>query len=201
MENKSKEQNANAIKLNEPNMKRGKSLMEAFANRKSVRTFNSRPLSTQDLSDLLWAAKGVNRPKSGGLTSSNSLGKKEIDIYVCTPDGACLYCAEEHCLIPIIEVNLIPCLAAGQDYVYDASTVLLIVADMSVFTEEFELMGTSLSALDGGIVSQNIYLFCSGNGLDTIARGTMDGEALKSELKLKDSQILLLNHPVGYSNI
>lgn len=199
MESVSNEQNTKVIRLNEPDLKRGSGIMEALSNRKSVREFKNKPLSHQDLSDLLWAAKGINRPESGGLTSPNSIGKKEIDIYACTPEGACLYCAEDHCLIPVAEGDLRPAIACGQDYVLDAPVVLVIVADLSVFEGELSGMANLLGAIDGGIVCENIYLFCAGNGFDTIARGTMEQATLKSALKLKESQVLLLNHPVGYS--
>lgn len=192
-------ENQNAIKLCEPNMERSATLMCALANRKSTRSFNNKPLELQDLSDLLWAAKGINRMDTGGRTSSNSFGKYEIDVYVCTLDGVCLYCAEEHTLIPITETNLIPALAGGQEYVMNAPAVLLLVADGAVFAGVPEPMGSTLAPLDTGIISQNIALFCAANGLDTVARGTMDQAALKSGLKLKDSQCMLLNHPIGYS--
>ncbi|MDR1557185.1 MAG: nitroreductase family protein [Tannerellaceae bacterium] len=196
MESKSNEQNV--IKLCQPDMERGTNLMCALANRKSIRTFKNKPLELQDLSDLLWAAKGVNRPESGGMTSFNSLGKKEVDVYACTPNGACLYCAEEHSLIPVSESNLIPALAGGQDYVMNAPLVLLLVATILYSTVSPEPMKSTLAPLDTGIVSQNIALFCAANTLDTVARGTMDVDTLKRELKLKDSHCLLLNHPVGY---
>ncbi len=106
MQSKSNEKNV--IRLFPVCMERNATLMCALANRKSTRSFNSKPLEQQDLSDLLWAAKGINRPETGGRTSANALGKYEIDLYVCNPDGACLYCAEEHTLIPLTEKTLFP---------------------------------------------------------------------------------------------
>lgn len=198
MESKSNEQNV--IKLCQPDMARGTSLMCALANRKSTRDFKNKPLQLQDLSDLLWAAKGINRPENGGMTSSNSLAKKEVDVYACTPEGACLYCAEEHTLIPVTETNLIPALAGGQEYVMNAPLVILLVADNSAFEGVPEPMKSTLAPLDTGIVSQNIALFCAANCLNTVARGTMDIDTLKRELNLKDSQYLFLNHPIGYQD-
>lgn len=198
MESKSNEQNA--IKLYPPDMERGTSLMCALANRKSTRDFKNKPLELQDLSDLLWAAKGINRPESEGMTSSNSLAKKEVDVYACTPEGACLHCTEEHTLIPVTETNLIPALAGGQEYVMNTPLVILLVADNSVLEGIPEPMKNTLAPLDTGIVSQNIALFCAANYLDTVARGTMDIDTLKRELNLKDSQCLFLNHPISYQN-
>ena len=199
MESKSIEQNV--IRLNKPDMERNESLMCALASRKSTRSFNNKPLEMQDLSDLLWATNGINRPDSKGHTASNSLGKQEVAIYASTPQGTCLYCPNEHSLIPVTETNLIPALAGGQEYVLNAPVILLLVADVSVFDKMPEPMRSTLAPLDTGIVSQNIALFCAANCLDTVARGTMNYEVLKAELKLKDTDCLLLNHPVGYSNI
>lgn len=199
MESKSNKQNV--IKLNKPDMERSVSLMCALAGRKSTRSFNNKPLETQDLSDLLWAANGINRPETKGHTASNSLGKQEIRIYACTSQGTCLYCPVEHSLIPVTETNLIPALAGGQEFVLNAPVILLLVADVSVFDGVPEPMRSTLAPLDTGIISQNIALFCAANGLDTVARGTMNQEVLKAELKLKNTDCLLLNHPVGYANI
>lgn len=157
-------------------------------------------MELQDLSDLLWAAKGINRPETGGRTSSNSFGKYEVEIYVCTSEGVYLYCAEQHTLVPVTDKNLISALTCGQEYVMDAPVIFLLVADNAVFAGVPEPMDSTLAPLDTGIISQNIALFCAANGLDTVARGTMDHNILKPELKLKDSQSLLLNHPVGYSH-
>lgn len=199
MQSKTKQQNA--IKLNKPDMERKTSLMCALASRKSTRSFNNKPLEMQDLSDLLWAANGINRPDSKGHTASNSFGKGEVAIYACTPQGTCLYCPDTHALIPVTLTNLMPALAGGQEYVLSAPVILLLVADVSIFDKIPEPMHSTLAPLDTGIISQNIALFCAANCLDTVARGTMNYELLKAELKLKDTDSLLLNHPVGYSNV
>ena len=59
-------------------------------------------------------------------------------------------------------------------------------------------MKLELAAIDTGIVSQNISLFCAGTGLATRPRASMNRELIRSLLKLTDSQYPLLNHPVGY---
>ena len=87
----------------------------------------------------------------------------------------------------------------------DVPVVLVLAADHAKFAEASAQMGFDMStmipgmaAMDAGIVSQNINLFCAGNGLATITRGLMDQKALREALKLKDSQHLLLNNAVGY---
>jgi hypothetical protein len=93
-------QESNTIKLNEPNKKRGLPVMEALSVRASVRDWSDKELSLQDLSDLLWAANGINRPESGKRTAASAMNAQDIDIYVFMKDGAYLYDPKQHALIP-----------------------------------------------------------------------------------------------------
>lgn len=186
-------QEKKSIKLNVPDVKRGLSVMAAFKNRQSVREFADKALSLQDLSDLLWAAVGVNRPESGKRTAPSALNKQEIDVYVCMPDGAYLYDAKEHVLNLIAKGDYRKLVAASQEWAKTAPLAVVIVADMNKFNGE-----SLMPAVDAGIVSQNISLFCAGTGLVTVPRGTMDANQLEKILKLREGQRVILNHPVGY---
>ena len=167
------------IKLNAPDLQRGETVMQAFSKRKSTRVFSEKELSLQDLSDLLWAANGINRPELGRRTAPSAMNMQDIQIYVCTKEGSYLYDAKASELQPV---------STGDVRPLKAPVCLILVSDT---TEEW-------GAIDGGIVSQNISIFCAGTGLATVARGTMNIDELKSALKLADSQQLILNHPVGY---
>ena len=68
------------VKLNEPDLDRGGSLMRALADRRSVREYADRALSLQDMSDLLWAANGVNRPASGKRTAPSAMDRRDLQI-------------------------------------------------------------------------------------------------------------------------
>lgn len=172
-------QDLKSIKLNAPNLTRGDVLMKAFSNRKSTREFSDKMLSQQDLSDLVWAANGINRPNEGKKTAPSSQNRQDIKIYVCMADGNYLYNATNSTLEFISEDDVRP---------LKAPVCLILVSNTN------ETWG----AIDGGIVSQNISLFCSGIGLATVPRAQMDADALKKALKLTGTQTLILNHPVGY---
>lgn len=182
------------IQLKAPNLKRGVSIMEALAERKATREYASRPLELQDLSDLLWAAVGINRSESGKRTNPTALNRQEIDVYVCLPEGAYLYQADKNQLLPISKEDLRPAVAGMQDFVMSAPLCLVIIADLEQYNGEI-----LMPAIDAGIVSQNISLFCSGVGLVTVPRASMDHKQLKKALKLKESQRAIMNHPVGYA--
>ena len=191
-------QELQTIKLNTPSLKRGTTIMEAFSSRKSSREYSNKKLSNQDLSDLVWAAIGINRQESGLRTAPSWRNFQDIDLYVCFPEGVYFYNIKEHVLEPLIKGDFYPLIATNnQKFVNDAPLVLLLVADFSRIVND-NTPPTVISALDAGIVSQNISIFCAGMNMKTVPRGFMDKEALKKALKLKESQHIILNHPVGY---
>lgn len=191
-----KAQDLTAIKLNAPDKTRGAVVMKAFSDRHSDREFAKKELSKQDLSDLLWAANGINRA-DGKRTAPSALNKQDVDVYVIMKDGAYLYDAQAHALKPIAKGDHRAAVAAGQDFVKEAPLSLVLVSDLSRFGDISDHTKL-IAAMDAGIVSQNINLCCAGIGLSTVPRATMDQKALKEILKLSDNQLLLMNNPVGY---
>lgn len=187
-----------AIKLNTPHKDRGSSVTKALDNRQSIREYSDEKLSLQDLSDLLWAANGVNRP-DGRRTAATARNSQDIDVYVIMEEGAYLYDAQAHELKPVAPGDHRALIADSQEFAKKAPVSLLIVSDVSKFKgvdnpERQKIYG----ALDAGIVSQNIMLFASGCGLATVPRAYMKADELKQVLKLSESQIPMLNTPVGY---
>ena len=187
-------QELQTIKLLKPDTRRGEPVMTALEKRHSTREFADKNLELRDLSDLLWAAVGINRTESGKRTAPTAMNKQEIDVYVCKPEGAYLYDAKAHVLVPVVKGDFRPAVGGGQTFVNSAPVCLVIVADLEKFNGEI-----LMPAVDAGIVSQNISLFCASSGLVTVPRASMDQAKLKTVLKLKDSQRPIINHPVGYS--
>ena len=190
-------------KLKEPSKSRKTDIMKAFQNRKSTNEYEKRDLTIRDLSDLLWAANGINRPENGKKTAPSALNSQDIDVYVCRADGAYLYDAQKMELLPVTKKDLRPLMNGNRPN--DAPVLLLLVADLSRYkaydpaNQEANKRLYDMSALDAGIVSQNISLFCAGARLGTRPRAGMNHVELRKELKLKESQITWLNHPVGYT--
>lgn len=189
-------QNAGDIKLPEPNTDRGTNVMKALKDRKSDRTCNGKKLSLNDLSDLVWAANGVNRPADGKRTAPSALNKQDIDVYVITAKGAYKYIAAKHTLQLVAEGDHRNAVAGGQDFVNKFPVSLVMVSDLSKFgsSDRAKLTG----AIDAGIVSQNVCIFCSSVGLKTVPRMSMNNEELTKILKLNENQLPLMNNPVGY---
>ncbi|MDR1552928.1 MAG: nitroreductase family protein [Prevotellaceae bacterium] len=186
------------IKLNEPNKDRGASVMKALNERHSTREFSTEKLSLQDLSDLLWAANGINRP-DGRRTAATARNNQDIDVYAIMEEGAYFYDAKNNELTPVVEGDYRALIADRQVSVKDAPVSLLIVSDISRFTGLDVEAQKQWGALDAGIVSQNIMIFASGCGLVTVPRVYMNKDELKKVLKLTETQIPMINNPVGYA--
>jgi SagB-type dehydrogenase family enzyme len=172
-------------------------LMQILAKRSSARTFSPQPLPMNVLSDLLWAANGINRPDSGRRTAPSAKNMQEIDIYVATAEGLYLYEAKTHVLKPILQGD-IRAITGTQAYVKDAAVQLLYVADdsrMGTLKEQDKLV---YAAADTGFISENVYLFCAAEGLATVVRAGMDRTALAKLMKLTPDQRIILAQSIGY---
>ncbi len=190
-------QNIEPLKLNPPDLNRGLNLMKALSVRASVREYSSEKLSLQDLSDLLWAANGINRPEKGGRTAPSSMNSQDIDLYVFLQEGVYLYDAKNQVLTPVTAGDH-RAETGTQEYVGTAPVSLLLISDISRFRNGDEAGKLRSAAFDAGIVSQNISVFCASAGLATVPRASVGVEKMKTLLNLKETQYIMLNHPVGY---
>lgn len=186
------------VKLPKPNLNRSGAVMKALFERQSTREYASKALSLADLSDLLWAANGINRSNSGKRTAPSAMNKQDVDVYVVLPEGTYLYDAKNHQLNLVAEGDHRGAVAGGQAFVKTAPVSLVLVSDISRFGDAKSARNQLMGAMDAGIVSQNISLFCSSANLATVPRASMDFDQLKKVLKLKETQMLMMNHPIGY---
>jgi SagB-type dehydrogenase family enzyme len=187
------------IVLSKPDFSRGLPVMQALSKRASATEFSSQKLSLQDISDLLWAANGINRPEVGKRTAPSAMNAQDIDVYAFMEEGVYLYDAPKHTLNPVVTGDHRALVAGRQVEVAKVPIILLLVSDISKFQRGDESQKLIWAAEDAGIVSQNISLFCAGVRLSTRVRASMDLAKIKEILKLKDTQHPMLNTPVCYS--
>ena len=190
-------QELKSIQLPKPQTDGGKPLMQALKDRSSSREFSSEKLPVQVLSNLLWAAWGINRPDSGKRTAPSAVSYQEIDIYVATSDGLYLYDAKAHMLKPILSED-IRALTGPQPFVKDAPLNLVYVADYSKMTRSSNEDKDLFSAATTGCIAQNVYLFCASEGLAAVLRASIDRPALAKTMKLRPDQKIILSQTVGY---
>jgi len=185
------------VDLNDPELEKGKPLMQALSLRKSVREFSEKDLSTRELSNLLWAACGVNRKETGKRTAPTAFNNQEISIYVIKKDGASVYMPETHMLKSLTEKDLRE-LAGTQGYVKTAPVNFIYVSDFSKMDSISENLREIISYADTGFISQNVYLYCASEGLATVIRASVDKDKLSKALGLNKDQHIILAQSIGY---
>jgi len=184
------------IELPKPQTDGGKPLMQALSARRSSRAFSPQKLPPQVLSNLLWAAFGVNRP-DGRRTAPSANNMQEIDVYVALAEGLFLYDAKAHRLAPVVAEDL-RAAAGAQAFVGQAPLNLIYVADYARMGQRPEEAKVFYSAADTGFIAQNVYLFCASEGLATVVRAMIEREKLAARMKLRPDQRIVLAQTVGY---
>ncbi|HTS17091.1 MAG TPA: SagB/ThcOx family dehydrogenase [Verrucomicrobiae bacterium] len=185
------------IQLPPPQTEIGKPLMQALKLRQTSRSFDSRALPLQELSNLLWAADGINRPDTGKRTAPSAMNWQEVDVYVALPDALYLYEPKTHRLSPVVAKDL-RAATGQQDFVKDAPLNLVYVVDRSrtriASADDQQLY----SAADVGFIAQNVYLYCASQGLAVVVRGSIDRASLATAMKLRPEHRIVLAQTVGY---
>jgi len=194
--------------LLEPMLEGGRSLAEAFLLRRTEREFSDAPLPPQLLSDLLWAACGINRRNGpfgvAGRTAASASNSQEVDVYVALGDGTYWYDPPRHSLIPIAAGDRRRmALGARQGAAGSNAPVRLIyVADVGKLEhpagfEEPGLHEKSYYYVDTGLIAGNVYLFAASRGLAAWFHNC-DRAGLSKALGLGDRQRPLFGQTVGY---
>jgi len=186
-----------AIKLTAPDLNNSKPLLQALRERKSTKAFDTKPIPGETLSQLLWAAFGVNRLDSGKRTVATAVNCQDIDIYVVMAKGVYVYQAQEHRLMPVLARDVRP-LAATQGYAQKAPINLVYISDYGKMDDRFGTKKSIYSAFHAGSISQNVYLYCASAGLGAVVRDGVNREALSKALTLRNNQTIVMAQTVGY---
>ncbi len=203
-------QDLQPIKLSPPDTTRGLPFMKALAVKASATAWSDKELSLQDLSDLLWAANGLNRPAENKTTASSAMNAHDVDIYVFMQAGVFVYDYRTHQLTPVASGDFRSAILPQRPprpgaerpaapSTPEAAIQIVLVSDAARFRAGSDEQRYEWGALDAGIVSENVTLFCAATGLKTRPRAMMEKEKIKEVLKLRPTQRIFLNHPVGYA--
>lgn len=184
----------NSVKFDAPVKTLNKDVMYAFQNRKSGSDFTEKVVSQKEIGNILWAANGINRPENGMRTAPSALNQQEVSLYVFDQQNVYLYDAKAHAMNLVVKGDHRALFTERMK----TPVIILLVSDVSKFTygtaEDQRLTG----AMDAGIVSENISIYCAGAGIATRVRATMDKPGLQKLLGLSEKQIPMLNHAIGY---
>jgi nitroreductase len=201
------------IPLPKPLFERAGTIFKALKTRKTSRTISAKPIPLQILSDILWAAQGVNRlagPFGGpGRTAGSASNAQEICVYVAMPAGIYLYEPDSHQLAPVIAGDCRSlAIGPGQgDAGATAPARLIYVVDLEKFkTAGFPEPGLydagiqkSYYFVDTGLIAQNVYLACASLGLAAWFHNC-NKPALAKTLALPTYQRVLFGQTIGYAD-
>lgn len=192
---------AQDIKLPEPDKKGGVPLMQALNDRVSTREYDSCKLTDYQLSNLVWAAWGINRAQEGKHTAPSSNNRQEMSVYVALESGLYLYMPEQHVLKQIHNRDIRK--ATGmQDFVEIAPVNLIFVADLvKAGVSNPEKAGPeslNTSNINTGFMAQNVYLYCASEKLACVVRGWLDIPELSKAMELAPHQRIIIAQTIGY---
>ncbi len=189
-------QDLKPIQLPAPQTDGGKPLMQVLNTRHSTREFGTEKLSPQVLSNLLWAANGINRP-DGRRTAPSASNWQETEIYVVLADGAYVYEPKANALKPVVAGDL-RADTGTQPFPGQATLNLVYVADTTKAAKAKPEDRDFILGADVGFVAENVYLFCASEGLATVVRASVPRDALAKRLQLRPEQRITLAQSVGY---
>jgi nitroreductase len=189
---------APVLELPPPQTEGGKPLMAVLKARHSTREFAATPLPPQLLSNLLWAAWGINRPGSGLRTAPSSHTAMDIDLYLAMANGVWIYDPKAHRVLPHMADDLRGETTTGQDFVKTAPLNIIYVSDAARMGKPSEADRALNGIADSAVIGQNVYLFCASEGLATVLRASVPGERLAKRLNLAPTQAIYFAQSVGY---
>jgi SagB-type dehydrogenase family enzyme len=175
----------------------GKPLMDALNARSSAREFSSKELSKQELSDLLWAANGINRPEIGKRTAPTARNWQDTEVWLVLRSGIYQYLPKEHKLILKKTGNYMKN-TGKQDFVENAALNLVYVCDTSKMETDSKDDKLVYAGIHTGCIVQNVYLWCASAGLNTVTRRFVDIGSLHKDMELRKEQMIILAQTVGF---
>lgn len=184
------------LPLPQPQTDRDGSLMQAFQLRQSQRDFDPAPLDLQTVSNLLWAAAGVNRPELGGRTAPSAMNAQEVDVYVALPGGLYRYAPTDHQLQMVRDVD-VRRVTGYQDFVDTAPLELVFVAHHARMSLVPASQRQPYAWMAAGAMAQNVYLYCAAAGLATVLRAWIDRDDLARAMGLSDDEQVLVAQTIG----
>ena len=186
----------------------GKSVLAALQERRTNRNVSDKPLPLQTLSNLLWAAFGVNREQGNfgkpGRTAPSASNSQEIDLYVALPEGVYLYEAIPHRLTPVVAGDFRA--RSGRGAAAKAPVNIFYVVDLTRYDtgpgQPDRRIGDpeiqkGYYYVATGLIAQNVYLFAASQGLAAWFHNCNKDDTAK-DFKLRPQQRVLYAQTVGY---
>lgn len=176
----------------------GMSLRQALCTRCSTRSYSSRQIPLQILSNVLWAGWGFSHAHGKLRTAPSSHNRQEMDLYVLMQSGVYLYDAVANCLKAVSDSDL-RAASCVQDYAVEAPVQIVLVSQTSKITGKTPQGVIESAYANAGFISENLYLAAAAEGLATVARAMVPKDELARAMHLEMGQIITLVQTLGFS--
>lgn len=189
------------ISLPKPKLSGSVSVEEAIQKRRSVRSYASKDITLEDVSQLLWACQGITDTRRGLRAAPSAGALYPLEIYVAKSDGLFHYLPDGHKLEAVSGANVKADLAAaslGQSYVEDAAIDIIICAEYERITSRYGQRGAMYTDMEAGHAAQNVFLQAVALGLDSVPIGAFDKGAVAKIIGVPHSLRPIYILPVGY---
>lgn len=191
---------ATDIVLPPPSTSGGMSFTKAMADRRSVRSFSSKPVTQEQMSQLCWAAQGITDQPSGKRTAPSAMAQYAVNLYVVNKEGCYEYLPGPHVLRPMSGAEAMGQLrgACWQPSVGSAPLCLIIAIDVERMKPRCGKMSEQYSLLEAGHVAQNVLLQATALELASVPVGGFDPNAVAKAMKIPAPQRAVYLLPIGY---
>ena len=169
----------------------GMPLMQALAERKTIRDYKPAELDAATISEILYAANGVNRP-DGKRTIPTAMNTQDLEVYIALPNAAYHYDAKANKLVKIADGDFRAELITRKDLANNSACILVYASDSSKFPNDIRF-----PAIHVGEASQDVYLYAASKGLGTVSLGMYDEKGVRKVFKLDDKMTVILAQAVG----
>lgn len=195
-------------KLPTPNKKGRMSVEEAILRRRSVREYADKPLSLEQLSQLLWAAQGTTHPYSGLRSAPSAGALYPLEVYAVVREGGVTgldagiyhYSVSEHDLTLVKKgesSSQLQKAAHDQDAVAHAAVNLVTTAILRRTTVKYGDRGVQYAFQESGHVAENVFLQAQSLGLASVMIGAFDDDAVRTVLGVGADERPVYIQPIG----
>ena len=199
---------AEAIKLPPPATKGTVSVEEALQNRRSTRKFANRSLELAQISQLLWAADGINNPQ-GKRTAPSGRAAYPIDLYLVVGErgvtnlapGVYRYVVADQALELVAPGEFRPAVVKAcnsQVWIGEAPVIVVIAGDIKRSEAKNGEQAALFTHVEAGFIGQNIFLQAGALNLGAGVAGGFKDKPLAQALKLPENDVPFLVMPVGH---
>lgn len=183
---------------------------DAIATRRTVRSFSDRPLTKDQVMDLLWAAQGITDNARGFRSVPSAGALYPIELYVAVglasvtglEEGLYHYSPRGHFLEKEAGEDLRQKLAAAslsQMWMAQAPVSLVICGVYGRTTRKYGDRGVRYVHMEAGCVTENVFLMAVAMGLSAGIVGAFEDTAVAEILNLPTGTEPLLILPAGYA--